>query len=78
VLRDLGVDVDGLPLAALWRGCEALDGVFAGQPYATVKARCEAFLGRYLARRFPEEAGAAVEADALRRRLRLRELEGRS
>jgi hypothetical protein len=84
-LLSAGVDTDSLPLAALWRGAELLDSVFAGQSRDAVQARCEAWLGRYLSRRYgeaeeAEERAAAVAAvtaaggntDVLRRRLDLR------
>lgn len=86
-LLSAGVDVDGLPLAALWRGAELLDGVFAGQPRNVAEARLTAFLQRYLDRRYgaaeltaenaqalPQsgsDAGAARQVERLRRRLNL-------
>jgi hypothetical protein len=63
------LDVDGLPLGALWRGAELLDQVFAGQPPEAVRARCLAWLDRYLARR--GERPALPSTDSLRRRLKL-------
>lgn len=80
-LLSAGVDVDGLPLAALWRGAELLDQVFAGQPREAVEARCRDWLGRYLNRRYGQGGGAvrapaptaAPLLDHLRRRLRLLE-----
>jgi hypothetical protein len=68
-LLSAGVDVDGLPLAALWRGAELLDRVFADQPRDVVEARCLGFLRRYLAMRYGDEPGVSV--DVLRRRLKL-------
>jgi hypothetical protein len=47
-----GVDVDGLPLAALWRGEELLDSVFAGQPRDVIEARLSGYVQRYLDRKF--------------------------
>lgn len=80
-LLSAGVDTDNLPLAALWRGAELLDSVFAGQPRDAVEARCVSWLGRYLSRRYGESEAAVVVAappptagntDVLRRRLDLR------
>lgn len=77
-LLSAGVDADGLPLGALWKGCELLDRVFTGQPYEVVRARCLGFLDRYLSLRFADEIGVAeAEAERVRRRLRLAELTGR-
>lgn len=73
-LLSAGVDVDGLPMAALWRGSELLDSVFAGQPAEVIRARCNAWLERYLSGR----AGTpALSSEGLRRRVRLAELEGK-
>jgi hypothetical protein len=71
-LLSAGVDADGLPLAALWRGAELLDATFAGVARDVVEARCIAWLDRYLDRRYGGSAGGPT--DALRRRLRLHEL----
>jgi len=80
-LLGAGVDVDNLPLAALWKADALLDTVFAGQPFAVVEARLRAWLDRYLERL----RGASPRAgrlsggvpSVLRRRLRLREQEAR-
>lgn len=40
--------IDGLPDAALRRGVELLDKQFSGQPAETIRARCNAWLERYL------------------------------
>lgn len=47
--------IDGLPDAAVRRGVELLDRQFAGQPPEVIRARCEAWLNRYLSYRFGEE-----------------------
>jgi hypothetical protein len=71
-LLSAGIDPDGLPLAALWRGAELLDSVFAGQEREAVEARCLSWLGRYLSRRYGEPALAGPgDLERLRRRLRL-------
>lgn len=54
------LDVEGFPLAALWKGAQMLDSVFAGQPREVVETRCREWLERYLARRF----GAPVREPA--------------
>lgn len=41
------LSADALPDAAVRKGCELLDSVFAGQPWDVVEARCLAWLGRY-------------------------------
>lgn len=82
-LLSAGVNVDGLPLAELWRGSEMLDRVFAGQTADTIRARCNAFLERYLAAKFgkqvkPTKKVAKQPKDdgrAKRARARLAELE---
>ena len=51
-LLSAGIDVDALPLAALWRGAELLDSVFAGQPVEVIRERCSAWLERYLSSKF--------------------------
>lgn len=51
-LLSAGVNVDGLPLGALWKGAELLDSVFADQPREVVEARLRAWLDRYLTGRF--------------------------
>lgn len=76
---DTGDAVDGLlsverfTAGLVAKGTELLDNAFAGQTREVVEARCQAWLGRYLALRFGE-AGAST--DVLRRRLRLREGSG--
>lgn len=71
----LGVDVDGLPLSALWKGCEMLDRVFAGQRREVIEARCRAWLDRYLAIRFGETpALQAADVERMMRRLRAAEM----
>jgi hypothetical protein len=47
------LDVDGLPLSALWKGEQLLDSVFAGQDRAAIESRLHAYVGRYLDRKFP-------------------------
>jgi hypothetical protein len=79
-LLSAGVDVDGLPLAALWRGTELLDSVFADQSEDVVRARLLAWTDRYLSGRFGEKPGVQTidprrDVATLRRRLRQRELE---
>ncbi len=70
-LLSAGVDVDGLPLSALWRGAEMLDRVFADQTRGVVEARCLAWLTRYLDGRY----GPDVTSRHTRRlRLRLADL----
>lgn len=82
--------LDGLPDAIARRGCELLDEQFAGSSAEAIRARCNAWLERYLALRFdpaaggsPESAAPAVETgsvypdlDLLRRKSRLKELGG--
>jgi hypothetical protein len=69
------VDVDGLPLGALWRGCEMLDRLFAGQPREVIEARCKAWLDRYLSIRFGEApALQAADVERMMRRLRAAEM----
>lgn len=71
--------IDGLPLAALWRGSELLDSVFAGQSRDVIEERLTAWLGRYLTGRFGERQSEVIDqqrdVDTLRRRSRLREAE---
>lgn len=75
--EDGGISVDGLPLGVVWRGVEMLDSLFEDQPAAVVRARVSAWLDRYLSLRFGDDAEqpTGTDAAALRRRLRLRELE---
>lgn len=81
-LLSAGVDVDGLPLAALWRGTEMLDSVFADQPEAVVRARLTAWTDRYLAERFGEGPGVQAvdhrqDVETIKRRERQRKTETR-
>ncbi len=79
-LLSAGVDVDGLPLAALWRGSEMLDQLFADQPREVIEARLKGFLERYLTGRFgvPEAGGPTRgEIEDSLRRARLMEADGR-
>src|SRR6185437_11194621 len=55
--------VDSLPDAAVRRGTELLDKQFAGQPRETIKARCLAWLDKYLNLRFGEDVPALSAAD---------------
>lgn len=74
-LLSAGVDVDGMPLGALWRGAELLDGMFAGQSRDVIEARCKAWLDRYLSLRFGDDAGqTGYDPDILLRRGRLRDI----
>lgn len=50
----LGLSADGLPDAVVRQASELLDAQFAGQPPEVVKARCLAWLDRYLGYRYPE------------------------
>jgi hypothetical protein len=70
ILSPEGIEVDGLPLGALWRGAELLDNIFEGQSRDAVEARCRAFLDRYLSRRFGDAQAAGRATNVLRRRLR--------
>lgn len=54
-LLSAGVDIDGLPLAAIWKAEEMLGSVFDGQPRDVIKARLTAYLDRYLDSKFGEE-----------------------
>jgi hypothetical protein len=79
-LLSAGVDVDGLPLAAIWRAEEMLASVFDGQPREVIEARLTAYLKRYLDGRFGEPVEEVIEAivstpklDA--RRLKLEEMD---
>lgn len=71
--------IDGLPLAALWRGSELLDSVFAGQSREVIEERLTAWLGRYLTGRFGERQSEVIDQQrdvgTIRRRSRLREVE---
>lgn len=67
-----GVDVDGLPLGALWRGAELLDQVFDGQTREVVAARCQAWLLRYLDGKFGAESNPVPDDEIRRRRARIR------
>jgi hypothetical protein len=62
---------DGLPLAALWRGEELLDSVFAEQSSEVIRARCLAWLDRYLSGRFGQSGEGGRIVENLRRRSRL-------
>jgi hypothetical protein len=66
-----GVDVDGLPLAALWRGTELLNSILAGQPREVTEERLMNWVARYLDERYGERP-AGVSVDLLRRRLTLK------
>lgn len=59
-LLSAGVDVDALPLSALWRGAEFLDGIFANADAETVRARVTGWLERYLSGRFGEGAAGVA------------------
>lgn len=69
-LLSAGIDVDDLPLAALWRGTEMLNSIFAGQPRDVVACRLSAFVERYLDGRYGPPPGPSV--DLLRRRIELK------
>lgn len=74
-LLSAGIDVDRLPLSALWRGAELVDEVFAGQPREVVEARLQSWLQRYLDDRYgcrSVRAGRGTPASVLQAR---RELE---
>lgn len=58
-LLSAGVDVDRLPDALQRRAWEMLDRLFSGAGRDVIEARCGAFLGRYLERRFGPAAPAA-------------------
>ncbi len=72
-LLSAGIDPDGLPLGALWKGCEMLDRVFADQSREVIEARLSGFVARYLAFRFgvkvPPTATPATKADEIRLKL---------
>lgn len=60
----LSADIlDGLPDAAVRKGCELLDTAFSGATREVVKARAEAWLSRYLSHRFGEELAAEPVVD---------------
>ena len=52
---------DALPDAAVRKGCELLDSVFAGQPWEVVEARCLAWLSRYRQHRKEPEGGFLID-----------------
>lgn len=68
------IDVDNLPLAVLWKGERLLDAVFLDQPRDVIEARLNAYVARYLNRKFgePEAMPARERVDA--RRLRVDEM----
>lgn len=70
-LLSASLSADGLPLSQLWRGAQLLDTVFVGQARSVVEARCLAYLGRYLERKFgpPASPVPTPRLDALRLRL---------
>jgi hypothetical protein len=73
-LLSSGIDTDGLPLDALWKGSELLDKLFAEQPRHVIEARLTAYVQRYLSRRFGEEVKPSTpNLDKLR--LRLQEID---
>ncbi len=53
-LLSANLDTDGLPLSALWKGAQLLDSVFAGQSREAIEARLNAYVQRYLGRKFAE------------------------
>ena len=55
-----GLAVDSLPDAVLHRGVELLDKQFSGKPRAFVEGHCQAFLHRYLDRRYGLAAGEST------------------
>lgn len=70
-----GIDFDSLPDFEVRKGSAMLDALFAGQPREVVKARCEAWLERYLSNRYGELEPAGRSVDLLKRRLRLRKFD---
>jgi hypothetical protein len=67
----LSVDAGELPDGVVRVASQALDQLFADQPRDVVKARAEAWLDRYLSRRYgPASAG---DIDGLRRALELKQ-----
>lgn len=71
----LGFDADGLPDEFVRHGTDLLNDAFSGQPRAVVKARCEAWLDRYLSYRFGDESPEPDRrgAESRRRQLELRQ-----
>ena len=60
------LDVDGLPLSALWRGEQLLESVFKGQDRDVVEQRLHDYIGRYLNRKFPPLETPKLDAMAAR------------
>lgn len=73
-LLSSGIDTDGLPLDALWKGSELLDKLFAEQPRHVIEARLMAYVQRYLSRRFGEEVKPSTP-NLEKFRLRLAEID---
>ncbi len=70
-LLSAGIDPEGLPLGALWKGYEMLGRVFPDQPRDVIEARLGAYVQRYLDMRFGEKVAPARAdvADEIRRKL---------
>lgn len=70
-LLSASIDVDHLPLSVLWKGERLLDAVFLDQPRDVIEARLNAYIARYLNRKFgePEAPQAGPNLDKWRHRL---------
>lgn len=79
-LLSAGIDPDGLPLGALWKGSALLDQLFPNQPREVVEARATAWLGRCLDLRYGGGPGAVKPSRSRGslQRLRLMEMESRT
>jgi len=67
-------DVEQLPLSVLWKGEQLLDAVFFDQPRDVVEARLNAYVARYLNRKFGEPPAPPATPKMDARRLRLQEM----
>ena len=73
-LLSAGVDVEQLPLSVLWKGEQLLDAVFADQEREAVEARLNAYVARYLNRKFGDPPAAAETPALAARRQRMEEM----
>jgi hypothetical protein len=74
-LLSTGFDVEQLPLSVLWKGERLLDAVFLDQPREVIEARLNAYVSRYLNRKFGEPEPAAPAPLLAQRRHRIQEME---
>jgi hypothetical protein len=69
-LLSANIDIERLPLSVLWKGSQLLDAVFLDQPRDVVEARLQAYISRYLTRKFGEvETVATPSLDERRQRM---------